>query len=90
MLKHILFDFDGTLVDSREVFILLFNRIAGKYGFNKIEPHNLEELRNLPMMERFKYLKVPFYKVPFLTKEFLSLYESQIGCISLIPGMKDP
>ena len=88
MIKYVLFDFDGTLVDSKEVFISAFNQIAHKYNFKKIDAANLDYLKTLSMMERFRFLNVPLYKVPFLTKEFLSLYKSQVRSISLIAGME--
>ena len=88
MLRYILFDFDGTLADSRAVFIKTFNQLADRFGFHKIGEHNLDQLHQLSMMERFRYLKVPLYKIPFLTKEFLSRYGAEITSVSLMPGMK--
>lgn len=40
------------------------------------------------MMERFKYLKVPLYKIPFLTSKFLSLYSNSLQDITLVPGIR--
>ena len=88
MIKYVLFDFDGTLVDSREVFISAFNHIAHKYNFKKIDATNLDYLKKMSMIERLRFLNVPLYKLPFFTKEFLSLYQSQVVSISLIAGMK--
>ena len=88
MIKYVLFDFDGTLVDSKEVFITAFNQLADKYRFKKIGAADLDHLRHLSMMERFRFLRVPFYKVPFLTNEFLSLYRAGAGSLSLIDGME--
>jgi phosphoglycolate phosphatase len=87
MLKYILFDFDGTLVDSREAFIKSFNQLAFRYNFKKIEAANLDHLKALSMMERFHYLNVPLYRLPFLTMEFSRLYRSEIGSVSLMPGI---
>jgi phosphoglycolate phosphatase len=87
MIKYVLFDFDGTLVDSKDVFIKTFNHIAHKYSFKKIEAGNLDHLRNLTMIDRFRFLDVPLYKLPFLAKEFLSLYRTGLGSITLIQGM---
>ena len=86
MIKYVLFDFDGTLVDSREAFITAFNHLAHKYNFKKIEPANIDHLKGLSMIDRFRFLNVPLYKLPFLTKAFLSLYKSEVGSISLIAG----
>src|SRR5688500_5986054 len=88
MIKYVLFDFDGTLVDSREVFIGVFNRLAEKYNINKIEADKLQHLQTLPMTERFRYLKVPLYKMPFLTQEFLKIYRAHLPSIAFIEGIE--
>jgi phosphoglycolate phosphatase len=88
MIKYVLFDFDGTLVDSREVFITAFNQIADKHNFKKIEPHNLQHLKTLSMSERFRFLQVPLYKMPLLTNEFLKLYRAQLPNIAFIEGIE--
>ena len=87
MIRYVLFDFDGTLVDSKDVFVKTYNHIAHRYRFKKIAPSNLDHLRNLTMADRFRYLEVPLYKLPFLTKEFLSVYRKELGSIALVPGM---
>lgn len=87
MLKYVLFDFDGTLVDSRDAFINAFNHLADRYNFRKIEAANMSALKDLSMIERFRYLNIPIIRIPFLTKEFLTLYNSNLESVSLIPGI---
>jgi phosphoglycolate phosphatase len=87
--KYVVFDFDGTLVDSKAVFISAFNQLAGKYRFNKIDEHSIPQLIRLSMQDRMRLLKVPFYKLPVLTAGFISLYKKSIHSISLIAGMAD-
>lgn len=88
MIKYVAFDFDGTLVDSKAVFISVFNQLATRHNFLKIVPENLHHLRSLSMIERFDYLKVPLYKLPFLTSKFLSLYNESLTAITIVPGLK--
>ncbi len=35
MQKYIVFDFDGTLVDSKNTFVPIYNQIAKKHGYYK-------------------------------------------------------
>lgn len=44
----IIFDMDGTLVDSFPLFIRLINGFADQYGFGEINDDNLEDFRALP------------------------------------------
>lgn len=87
MIRYVLFDFDGTLVDSKDAVVTAFNRIAGKYNFKTIQPEELEYINSLSMLDRFLYLKVPLYRLPFLRKEMLTIYEEQIRHVPVIPGM---
>lgn len=87
MIRYVLFDFDGTLVDSRDAVVTAFNRIAGKYHFKTIQPGELDYINSLSMLDRFLYLKVPLYRLPFLRKEMLAIYQEQIRQVPVIPGM---
>jgi phosphoglycolate phosphatase len=89
MAKYVVFDFDGTLVDSKAVFISAYNQLAGKYRFNKIDEQGIPQLIKLSMRDRMRVLKVPFYKLPVLTAEFISLYNKSIHSINLMAGMAD-
>ncbi len=87
MIKYILFDFDGTLVDSREAFVAAFNKLAEIHHFKRIDKDNIAELKPMSMLERLKYLKVPFYKLPMLTTRFSNLYATELGKVEFFPGM---
>ncbi len=73
MYKHIVFDFDGTLADSRSVFLRCYNELAAKHGFNIIDEGNIERLKKLSIVERLRHLKVPLLWLPFLTRKFYGL-----------------
>jgi phosphoglycolate phosphatase len=81
MAKYVVFDFDGTLVDSKAVFLSVFNQLADKYRFKRIDENNINDVRQLSMRERIRVLNVPVYKLPLLTAEFISLYKRSIDSI---------
>lgn len=87
--NHIVFDFDGTLVDSRAVFIRLYNELAAKHNYAPMTPENLEHLRTLTIAERCKYLNVPLYRIPFLAAAVMKSYRHAIGEIPFNPGIKE-
>lgn len=47
MISHVVFDFDGTLADSMELAIRLYNAFAQKRGYGILTSENLAELRTL-------------------------------------------
>ncbi|HBW36783.1 HAD-IA family hydrolase [Desulfosporosinus sp. BICA1-9] len=87
MIKLIIFDFDGTLVDSREVSIMIYNQVAQKYNLRKIE--NIETLLNLSLLERFKTLKIPLLKVPLLVSEITKRYKDSLTKITMFTGIRE-
>lgn len=61
---HLIFDFDGTLVDSFDAVIQKFNLLASEFNFRYIEDHEINDLKNLTSKELIKHLKIPAYKIP--------------------------
>lgn len=88
MIKYILFDFDGTLADSKNVFISVWNQLADQYKFKKIHHENLDALRKLSIKERAKQLNFPLYKMPLVIPEIYRLYKKSIKDIVLFDGVK--
>lgn len=89
MITHIIFDFDGTLVDSKEVAIAAYNELAIKNKFKKIFTEDIDHLKKLSMLERCKALAIPVYKIAFLAPEFYRLYKKSIQQIRLYEGIKE-
>lgn len=86
-LKYIVFDFDGTLADSREIFISIYNEIAHKYGYKALLLSDIEQLRALSILERARLLQVPIYHFPFLVMEFTKKYRKMIPDLSFFEGI---
>lgn len=89
MIKYVIFDFDGTLVDSKEVFIYAFNKLAEKNKFNKLKHEDIEYLRKLSVMERCRFLDFPIYKMPVFAVEFYKIYKQSVSNIVLFDGIKE-
>ena len=89
MFKYIVFDFDGTLADSRSVFVRAYNQVADKHQFRRVEPGLVEELRQLPLRRRFAFLRIPFYKIPFIAPQFFAAYRALLPEVTLIDGVRE-
>ncbi len=42
-----LFDFDGTLADSLDWFLGIFDQVADRYGYRRLGPGDRERLRGM-------------------------------------------
>ncbi|MDP4181372.1 MAG: HAD-IA family hydrolase [Bacillota bacterium] len=89
MIKNMLFDFDGSIVNTRKLIIDLYNDIAEENNFNKIEETDLEYLGNLSYAEKAKHLNIPFYKIQYLFIRVLKNYKNHLSSIGMIDGMKE-
>jgi phosphoglycolate phosphatase len=89
MKKYIIFDFDGTLVDSMDLAIHVYNTLAEKNGYKKIVPEDKQYLRGLTVKEKCAYLEFPTYKIPFLAPSFYRLYKESMKDLMMFDGIKD-
>ncbi|KKS45340.1 hypothetical protein A3J20_03735 [Candidatus Gottesmanbacteria bacterium RIFCSPLOWO2_02_FULL_42_29] len=64
--KILIFDFDGTIADSRNIILETINKLSEKYGYKSIQNGNIEELRNKTIKELFQILRIPWIKLPLL------------------------
>jgi len=89
MLKHVLFDFDGTIANSEEVCFQLIQTLAAKHGYRVISRPELATLKVLSYPERLQYLGVPMYRVPFLAMEARRHYRMLQDDLMPFPGLRD-
>jgi len=65
--KWVIFDFDGTISETTEALAKLWNEhVAKKYRLQVIEREDMIALRDMSTSEKLAYLKIPFYKLPFV------------------------
>lgn len=59
---YLLFDFDGTIVNSYDCVIETTNLLAEQFNLRKIEKHEIEHLRDLTFLEVKSFWGFPFIK----------------------------
>ncbi|WP_394140258.1 HAD-IA family hydrolase [Cytobacillus oceanisediminis] len=89
MIKHVIFDFDGTIADSKEVFVSAWNSMAMKHKFKMIKIEELDEMRRMSIRERSEKLNFPMYKMPIIMPQFYKRYRQAIQDIHLFPQMNN-
>ena len=65
-MRHLIFDFDGTIADTMDEVVKIYNELQKKCGFEKIEKENLKVLQNKKPLAILRELKIPLLKLPLL------------------------
>ena len=89
MLKYVIFDFDGTLADSKMALLSSWNSFALKNNFKELKLEELETMKKLSIKERCKLLNFPMYKLSFVIPQIYKLYRKAINDVTLFDGVKD-
>ncbi|MFS0837145.1 HAD-IA family hydrolase [Paenibacillus sp. 1P03SA] len=85
----LIFDFDGTIADSKELAVRLFNEMAVKFGGRRIEEAEIGRLSGLSVPDRLKALNVPLFKLPALLLEAKRNYKQAAVSLEPAEGMKE-
>jgi phosphoglycolate phosphatase len=89
LITHVVFDFDGTLVDSAGPVVRLYNEVADRHGYGRLTAANIGELRGLSVLERCRRLNVPPHRLPWLVMQVGRRYREAIETIGFHDGIPD-
>jgi phosphoglycolate phosphatase len=84
-----LFDFDGTLADSFPFFLSVFNTIADRHAFRRIDVERAHELRHLGVRQIMDHVGMPAWKLPLASRTFMAMMQDSAHAISLFDGIAD-
>jgi phosphoglycolate phosphatase len=87
MAIHILFDFDGTLVNSLDAAFSAFQRVGPEFGCRSIAREDLERLRGLHALEVVRDLGVAMYRLPHLATRMRREMKADLMDTAPIDGM---
>ena len=83
--RLVIFDFDGTLADSFPFFLRVFNELADRHGFRRIDPAHVPAYRNLSPRQMMAEVGLPAWKLPLVARDFIALMRTATGGIKLFP-----
>jgi pyrophosphatase PpaX len=88
MIKAIVFDVDGVLIDSNKIIVEAYQRTAEKLGLRIPSPREIVDLMGRPLVEIVKILW-PKSDVELYIEEFRGLFMDEDLVISAIEGAVD-
>ncbi|ALK94914.1 haloacid dehalogenase [Massilia sp. WF1] len=84
-----IFDFDGTLADSFPFFLSVFNTIADRHGFRRIDFTDAGQLRHYGMRQMMDHVGLPAWKLPAAARTFKAMMRENAGSIYLFDGVAE-
>jgi phosphoglycolate phosphatase-like HAD superfamily hydrolase len=84
-----LFDFDGTVADTRTVAHGILNDMSREFGFKELPEDELENARNMSTRQFIRHLGIKSWCVPMIAKRGLQLLHERIDLIDPIAGMPE-
>jgi phosphoglycolate phosphatase len=84
-----IFDFDGTLADSFPFFLSVFNTIADRHGFRRIDTARAGELRHYGTRQMMEHVGMPAWKLPAASRTFMAMMKESAGAIALFDGVPE-
>ncbi len=85
--KTIIFDFDGTLVESFWPGFKIYNAIAPEYGFRVVSESEVEKCRDMSILELLKFTRIPLYKLPIMIRRLRTEIRNEIPSIKIVEGI---
>jgi phosphoglycolate phosphatase len=83
----VVFDFDGTLVDTFEYLFLIGNMMANEFKFKNLTPEEVETFKDKTIRQAMRALGVPVLKMPAILYRGMKEMNRRIEDVRLVEGM---
>ncbi|WP_338453325.1 HAD-IA family hydrolase [Niallia oryzisoli] len=84
-----MFDFDGTLADSSDVFMQAWNTYAEQYDYYPVVKEDFILTRNLTLQQRAKQFHFPMHKLPMILPKIYRYFREHVTDVKLFDGIKE-
>lgn len=87
-MKTLIFDFDGTLVDSMQLYVRGFNDVGVDFGLPRIDKNNLQEMKQSSIRDLMKKYGLSSVKLAKLVFTVNKNVRQEIATVDFFPKIK--
>ncbi len=85
--KTIIFDFDGTLVNSDNLIRAIYSKLKDELGLKTVSSKQLKTFKHLSLQEKISLFNISSFKLPGIVKRVQEEMGKNLDKISWNPGM---
>ncbi len=85
----IIFDFDGTLVNSLEAIAEITNRLALEFGYTPVTPEDILKFKNLTSREVLQQAGISLFQLPFILRKLRAELNLKIPDLHPVTGIQE-
>lgn len=85
----VLFDFDGTIANTLEAIVAIYNQVCERYSGRKIELSEIENLKHLDVLQLAQELGISVLKFPLLVLHTQSEMKQYLSSTPLFEGLEE-
>ncbi len=83
----LIFDFDGTIADTHQYIIDIYNRLSCEFNYKSISPDEVPFLKHKTSQEIIRYLKIPVMKIPVIISRGKKEFHTNITSLKPFEGI---
>ncbi len=83
----LVFDFDGTIADTLQPAVRVFNTLAAKYGFRPLSSEDIQKVRDMSTAQFLKFARISRLKVPRLLLEGRQCIAAEMEQVKPVAGI---
>lgn len=87
--RTLIFDFDGTIADTLDEGLRIYNLLADQYGLLKVREKDVPDLRHMSIGRLFDHLGISKHRAPKILYQGTRMLKSRIASLPLIQGMAE-
>ena len=86
---YLIFDFDGTIVESFETILRILRSISKNFGIDKITDKDIKRFKEKGIRQSIKDSKISLIKIPVIVKRVKKMLNKEIANLSFFSGLRE-